>query len=50
MFRENEKVQEIEAHKEAAARLQQEEDRALEYIEQTKTQLRETILKLQQTS
>ena len=50
MFRENEKVQEIEAHKEATARLQQEEDRALEYIEQTKTQLRETILKLQQTS
>lgn len=50
IFRDNEKNQEISAHKEAAAKLQQEEEAALEYIEQTKTQLRETILKLQQTS
>lgn len=50
IFRENEKNQEITAHKEAVAKMQQEEDEALAYIEKIKTQLRETILKLQQTS
>lgn len=50
IFTNDEKNREIAAHKEAAAKLQQEEEAALEYIEQTKTQLRETILKLQQTS
>ena len=50
IFTNDEKNREIADRKEAAAKLQQEEDEALEYIEQTKTQLRSTILKLQQTS
>ena len=49
IFTDNEKNQEISAHKEAAAKLQQAEDEALTYIENIKSQLRENILKLQQT-
>lgn len=50
IFTENEKNKEISAQKEAAAKLQQAEDEALAYIEKVKSQLRESILKLQQTS
>lgn len=49
IFTDNEKNQEISAHKEAAAKQQQAEDDALAYIENIKSQLRENILKLQQT-
>ena len=50
IFTENEKNQEINTHKEAVAKQQQAEDEALTYIENIKSQLRENILKLQQTS
>lgn len=49
IFTENEKSQIISANKEAAAKLQHEEEEALAYIETVKSQLRETIVKLQQT-
>ena len=50
IFADDEKAKEINAQKEVAARLQKQEDEALSYIETIKTMLRETILRLQQTS
>lgn len=49
IFTENEKSKEISDKKEANAKQQQIEDDALAYIENIKSQLRENILKLQQT-
>ncbi len=46
IFREQEKEKEISVHKEAALKIQKEEEAALQYIEETKNKLRESIINL----